>query len=353
MTRLPLAALLLCLAPSVVAADTASKVATTKPIHCAVDSKPVNEQGFVAIGGIEQWVTIQGASCANPIVLFIHGGPGNPLSPYADAVYGGWEKEFTLVQWDQRGAGKTFTRNPTTADAALTLAQMTQDGVDVAAYVAHHLGQKQVIVLGSSWGSVLAVSMVKAKPALFRAYVGAAQMVSYRDNPAASYTQVLALAKAASDQKTIDSLVALGPPPWTNPRGFGIVRRATRVYEGKATTAAPKAWWSPSAEYATPDMEANYEAGEDYSYLQFVGLNGDGLFSTVDLPALGTTFDMPVYLVQGSEDLVTTPAIAKAYFDTIVAPQKEFLLIPRTGHDPNEAMVKAQHGFVQRAATLR
>ena len=347
------ALLLLPLTPSAQASDMPPTVLAAKPLQCGPDAKPINEQGYVSIGGIEQWLTIKGASCANPIVLFIHGGPGNPLSPYADAVYGGWENEFTLVQWDQRGAGKTFLKNPATADAALSLAQMTQDGVDVASYVTEHLGQKQVILLGGSWGSILAVHMAQAKPALFRAYVGASQMVSYGDNPTASYAAVLALAAADTDKKAFDSLVALGPPPWTNPRGFGIVRRATRTYEARVTTPAPKGWWAPAPEYATPEMEANYEAGEDYSYLQFVGLNGNGLFSTVDLPALGTTFQMPVYLVQGAEDLVTTPAIARAYFDTIVAPDKQFLLLPRAGHDPNQAMVDAEHEFVKRASKTR
>ncbi|WP_220477001.1 hypothetical protein [Massilia cavernae] len=58
----------------------------------------VGDEGFVPIGGIEQWITVSGANCNNPIILFIHGGPGNPLSPYAHNVYGAWEKDFTLVQ---------------------------------------------------------------------------------------------------------------------------------------------------------------------------------------------------------------------------------------------------------------
>lgn len=75
-------------------------------------ARPVDEAGYVKIGGIDQWVTIRGDSCANPVALFLNGGPGNPLSPYGGAVYAAWEKDLTLVQWDQRGAGRTFARNP-------------------------------------------------------------------------------------------------------------------------------------------------------------------------------------------------------------------------------------------------
>ena len=75
---------------------------------------------------------------------------------------------------------------------------------------------------------------------------------------------------------------------------------------------------------------------------QFVGLAGNGMFSTIDLRKLGMKFDIPIFLLQGAEDLVTTPEVAKRYFDAISAPQKDFVLLVRTGHDPNEIMVAAQ-----------
>lgn len=75
-------------------------------------TRRIEEEAFVPVGGIEQWITIQGENRDNPVVLFLHGGPGNTLTPFADAIYGGWAGDFTLVQWDQRGAGKTFGRNP-------------------------------------------------------------------------------------------------------------------------------------------------------------------------------------------------------------------------------------------------
>src|SRR5664279_1943582 len=64
----------------------------------------IMEERFIRINGIEQWVTIKGDR-TKPVILFLHGGPGSPLSPYADAIYSKWEKDFILVQWDQRGAG--------------------------------------------------------------------------------------------------------------------------------------------------------------------------------------------------------------------------------------------------------
>jgi pimeloyl-ACP methyl ester carboxylesterase len=311
---------------------------------------PVDEAGFVAIGGIEQWVTVKGASRANPVILFLHGGPGNPMSPYADKVYAGWEKDFTLVQWDQRGAGRTFARNP--PPAGLSVALMAADGIALAEHLRRRLGQDKLILAGGSWGSVLAVHMALARPDLFHAYVGAGQMVRYDDNLAASYRALLARARAAGDAATVEKIVKLGPPPWTDPRNAGILRRATRIYERKAAKAAPGGWWTPAPLYADAAGAAALEAGDDFSYLQFVGPDGKGMASTIDLPALGLRFAIPVFLVQGEEDLVTTPAVARRYFDRLSAPRKSFRLLSATGHDPNEAMVAAQYEILK-ALNLR
>jgi pimeloyl-ACP methyl ester carboxylesterase len=315
------------------------------PAAACEAGRPVNEAGFVAIGGIEQWVTIRGDNCANPIVLFLHGGPGNPLSPYAERIYAAWEREFTLVQWDQRGAGKTFGRNP--APASLTVARMAQDGIALAEYLRARLRQPKVILVAGSWGTVLGVHMALARPALFHAYVGAGQLVSYRENLTASYRALLVRARAAGDAATVAAIEALGPPPWTNPRNAGILRRATRAYERRATIAPPAGWWTPAPAYADAATQAALEASDDFSYLQFVGTAGNGMASTIDLPRLGLAFAMPVFILEGAEDLVTVPDVARRYFDSLTAPHKEFRLLAATGHDPNAVLVDAQYDILR------
>lgn len=113
---------------------------------CEDPGKGIDEQTFVPINGIEQWVTIKGERCGNPVVLLVHGGPGNPLTPTAHNVYGPWEKDFTLVHWDQRGAGMTYGRNPPAEDEPLTMEQLTADGIAVAEYVTNHLGKRKVLL---------------------------------------------------------------------------------------------------------------------------------------------------------------------------------------------------------------
>jgi pimeloyl-ACP methyl ester carboxylesterase len=323
-------------------AEAAAAVPAAKA--CAV-AGPVDEAGYVAIGGIEQWVTVRGDSCANPVVLFLHGGPGNPLSPYGGRIYAAWEKDFTLVQWDQRGAGRTFARNP--PPAALTVEGMARDGIAVAEHLRTRLGQDRIILVGGSWGSVLAVHMALARPDLFHAYVGAGQLVRYPENLSQSHAHLLARARAAGDGETVARIEALAPPPWSDPRNAGILRRATRVYERRTTTPAPAGWWTAAPAYADAASQEALEGGDDFSYLQFVGMDGRGMASTIDLPALGLDFAIPVFLLQGAEDLVTVPSVARAYFDALSAPQKEFRLLAATGHDPNAAMVDAQYDILK------
>jgi pimeloyl-ACP methyl ester carboxylesterase len=206
--------------------------------------------------------------------------------------------------------------------------------------------------MGGSRGSALAVHMLKADPARFAAYVGTAQIVRFADNENASYVRTLALARAASDADAVAKLEALGSPPWTNPRAFGILRRVTRKYEAARTDPLPAGSLQPGAGYDTPDYEAAYTAGEDYSFFKFVGPAGNGMAAGIDLPALGTRFPMPIHLIQGAEDLVTIPAIGRRYFDSIAAPDKTFTLLSRTGHDLNPTMLAAQLAMLRKVRRL-
>lgn len=295
-------------------------------------SEHVSEQSFVQIGGIPQWITIRGEDRNNPVVLFLHGGPGDVLSPYADSIYGAWDHYFTLVQWDQRGAGRTFTKNGSSIEPTVTVDRMAQDGIEVAEYLIKHLHKKKIVILGGSWGSILGVYMAHTRPDLFYAYVGAAQIVNWQEDLAAGYARVLAMARAGGNQQAITALSAIGPPPWHLVAKWPVYRKWKNIYQAKLVTAPPnRATISP--EYASPQEQAQYAAGDDFSFMHFWGPTLSGPLMKVDLPALGTTFAIPIFIIQGQEDLTAAPELAKAYFDSIKAPRKQFYLVPGTGHE--------------------
>jgi pimeloyl-ACP methyl ester carboxylesterase len=298
-------------------------------VHAA---EAVSEQMFVQIGGIPQWITIKGKDRNNSVVLILHGGPGDALSPYADSMYAGWDKSFTLVQWDQRGAGRTFTKNGPSIEPTMTVERMAQDGIEVAEFLTRHLNQKKIIILGGSWGSILGVYMAHARPDLFYAYVGSAQMVNWQEDLSAGYARVLGMARAANNQQAITALMAIGAPPWHSVAKWPVYRKWERIYQAKLVTSRPNpATISP--EYASPDDQAHYAEADDFSFMHFWGETLSGPLTKVDLPALGKTFAIPFFIIQGQEDLTAAPELAKAYLDSIEAPEKEFYLVPGTGHE--------------------
>jgi pimeloyl-ACP methyl ester carboxylesterase len=289
---------------------------------------------FVRVGGIEQWITIKGQDSDNPIVLYLHGGPGNVMSPFAVVAFKSWRRDLTLVMWDQRGAGRTYGKTGPSIEPTLTIDRLTQDGIEIAEYLTSHLHQKRIILVGASWGSILGVHMAKIRPDLFCAYVGTAQDVNVQGNLNVAYPRLLAQAHEKADQQAISELQEIGEPPWDSLQKMLTYIRWARTYEAKA---APVLGYGPSPEYSSVHDQANYRGGETLSVWRFLEPNLSGELMHVDLPALGTDFAIPVFFVQGEYDLRTLPDLAKGYLDRITAPQKQFFLVPNTAHEPSSA----------------
>ena len=121
--------------------------ASNKPV-----TNQISEERFIKINGLDQWVTIKGDK-SKPIILFLHGGPGSPLTPYANALYGSWEKDYIIVQWDQRGTGKTFGKSAPAGLSPdylkanpLTVDEMTADGIELTEYLVKYLGKQKIIL---------------------------------------------------------------------------------------------------------------------------------------------------------------------------------------------------------------
>jgi pimeloyl-ACP methyl ester carboxylesterase len=114
----------------------------------------INSLERVRIGGIDQWIEVRGQDVSNPILLFIHGGPGVAFIPLSGSFQSAWEAHFTVVQWDQRGAGKTFASNgPDIQRNSMNLPQMQQDALEVTNYLRTRFKREKIFVVGHSWGS--------------------------------------------------------------------------------------------------------------------------------------------------------------------------------------------------------
>jgi len=310
------------------------------------------EERFIRINGIEQWVTIKGDS-TKPIVLFLHGGPGSPLSPYADAIYGKWEKDFILVQWDQRGTGKTYGRNapPEVSPAyiksnPLTIEQMSRDGTDLVHYLIQRFKKPKIILFGTSWGSVLGVKMAMSNPELYYAYVGHSQVVAPSEDLIFDYRQIYRLVQTANDQESLTILNQIGEPPYDMARNAGKLLRIIKKYQERNATPAPAAWWTMAPAYVNQNDNQDRENGDDYSFLSYVGdkrFDVSPINTKINFLKDGLVFKMPVYLIQGEEDMQTPAVITTAYFERISAPSKKLILVPKAEHGFNQPVVDIQY----------
>ena len=312
----------------------------------------ISEEKFVLINGIEQWVTIKGNG-TKPIILFIHGGPGSPISPFVDVMYKDLEKDFIIVQWDQRGTGKTYGQNSPPDELTpdylkanpLTLEQMTNDGVEVSKFLLKYLNKQKLILFGTSWGSALAVKMTTKQPELFYAYVGHSQIV----NPTIDekfYSKVYKMAEKNKDKDAIDILNTIGKPPYSRAKNAGLFFRIIKKYERLNVTPAPENWFQLSPSYDNDLDNKNRADGDDYSFVNYVGdekLGVQAISSGINLLKDNLEFKMPVYFIQGREDIMTSKESSKQYFKKIKAPKKEYYLVPNTAHGFNAAVVETQY----------
>lgn len=331
--------------PSVVNAQSEINLKDAKP------AERISEESFIDINGIEQWVTIRGAS-SKPIILFLHGGPGSPLSPYSDKLYKDFEKDFIIVQWDQRGTGRTFGKNAPQEltpeylkGNPLSLERMTNDGIALSEYLLKHLNKQKIILFGTSWGSALGVIMASKRPELYYAYVGHSQIV----NPAIDsnlYNRIYKIVKKKNDKVALTILDANGKPPYDRAKKVGQLFRILKKYEDGNSTPAPKNWFVPSSEYENELDNQNRMDGDDYSFVNFVGDNKLGVQSMsgdIDLINTNLDFQIPIYIIQGNEDILTPKEESKKYFDKIKAPKKKYYLLPKTAHGFNLSVLDTQY----------
>ena len=292
----------------------------------------INEGMYVNIGGISQWVQIRGHDRANPVLLCLHGGPGATWLPLT-ALFVTWEKDFTIVQWDQRGAGKTLETTGDSILGTLTIARMTEDGLELSEFLRSHLHKEKIIVLGHSWGSILGIHMIKARPDLFCAYVGTGQVANLQNSMQGQYASIVKRAQAAGDNRTVRELESIGPPPYhdlskaraafQSSLRYGYEPESDRVAEtsliGRLMFGAPN--------FSLRDISARTRG--------FTGIPGTPFFLEVlnsDLPSLGTDFSVPIFFFQGTEDAMSESQLAKEYFDKINAPHKEYVAFDGGGH---------------------
>jgi pimeloyl-ACP methyl ester carboxylesterase len=294
----------------------------------------ISERVTVQIGGIPQSMIIQSVDPANPVLLFLHGGPGMTEFFMEQDYPTGLERHFTMVWWEQRGAGMSFSTD--ILPETMTMDQMIADTVEVADYLRDRFGQDRIVLLGHSWGSYLGIQVAAKAPDRFLAYVGMAQIVHQLRSEVMAHDFLLGVYRERGDAGMVRKLEAAPvsmeaglSPAWMRLRdaamhqaGVGHTRDIDSVVTGIFLPV-----WSVRA-YTIGD-KINVWRGKLWSRPFF----WEDLLRD-DLSARLTEFDLPVYFFVGRYDYTANKDLSRAYFDKITAPVKGFYLFENSAHSP-------------------
>jgi pimeloyl-ACP methyl ester carboxylesterase len=274
----------------------------------------------IRIGGVDQYILIRGNDASLPVLLFLHGGPGMPAMYVAHAFQGELEKEFVVVQWDRRGAGKSYREDVT---STLTSEQLVADTVEVTNRVRARFHADRIYLVGHSWGSYLGMLVIARHPELYQAYVGIGQLA--RSSPIAGIQDefIRRSATRMGDQKAIQELEEKG----------GSVRETLLFKFGgelhNAESYLPLLLTGLAApEYSLRDAR-NIPKGVSLYTKHFVynSISGELMDAITDV-------QVPVYFFTGRYDYTDPFALTEQYFSRIHAPEKHMVWFEESAHFP-------------------
>ncbi|WDI31630.1 alpha/beta hydrolase [Hyphococcus flavus] len=306
----------------------------------------VEESFIVNLNGARQYVSVRGNDRANPIILFVHGGPAAPEMPIAWAFQDPWEEFFTVVQWDQRAAGKSFPLNePQDMLPTLKPEQYRDDVISLIEHLNERYGKRKVILMGHSWGSIPGLMTAAERPDLLHAYVSLGQIIDFREGERIGFEQILRVAREDGNSEAIAELEGLEPYPGDGDfsiEKIGVQRKWSIQYgylsAGRNSARAYFRAHRLSPEYGPADVMA-WQQGSAFTIQNLLPKLADVSFKDV------TALDVPVFMFMGRHDYTTPNEPVVEWLTKLDAPHKQEVWFENSAHvipadEPGKALFK-------------
>lgn len=308
-----------------------------------VSANGIDEAKYVSLGGARQWITIRGQDRRAPILLYLHGGPGSVISDWSYMFQRPWEDYFTVVHWDQRGFGRSEVDGVRLV-GTINKEQYVADTIALIDLLRRDLGQAKVIVMGQSWGTVLALEIARRRPDLIHAVVSVGQVVDEKQNFVETRRLLIEDARARGDTALERKLSDLGPMPsiddWDRWLAWLRVVQTENLRQGHSWHSArePAALGarilagisvSPNlVDHPVEKPTAPFPGGRAAKDKE-INLSIDDWTAEKDI---GTRLAVPLVMISGRHDWQTPITLARAYFDKLCAPYKKFVEFPHSAH---------------------
>ncbi len=304
-------------------------------IDCRVNNSGVNESIFVPLGGQEQYLLIQGKNTQNPVIIWLHGGPSSP-DTFVNYVFQKYLiDDYTIINWDQRGCGRTYFHNED-KDASNDTASFEQaqtDLNDLVDYACNRFNTEKVIIIGHSYGSMLGSQYVLNHPEKISAYIGVGQAITMESD---LYIYKNALEKAillGDDTQEMEDAYQKYIEDKSLINAMNL-RNYTVKYHVPQKTSNP-IWFGITSPYMGFD-DVRWFLKQSGDFEKYVALNKQ-LFDyimEIDIREYGLEYQVPVGFITGSDDWTTPSIYAEDYYNTISAPEKQLSLVDGCGHSP-------------------
>jgi pimeloyl-ACP methyl ester carboxylesterase len=285
------------------------------------------------IGGIDQWLNVRGQDKGNPMILFVHGGPASPITPTMWQFQRPIEEYFTVANYDQRGAGKTYGEtDPQAVGDTIRIERYVDDAIEVAEHLRQRYGKKKLVLVGHSWGTIVSMKAALKRPDLFYAYVGIGQVISTRENERISFEYAMARAKAESNQEALRDLASIAPYPGSQPitRERIIVARKWPQYYGGLSAFRSNSGYFFDGPLLSPEYDRKQVRDIDQGSLLTLGRVLPE-FVQVDFTGV-KRFPIPVVMFLGRHDYTTPTAPLEAWLAQVKAPSKKAVWFERSAH---------------------
>ncbi len=283
----------------------------------------------ITLGGLKQWIFIRGTDQKNPILIFLHGGPGEPALGMSSSRKLDAEliKHFTVVHWDQRGAGKSY--NSDIPVYSMTLDRLVEDCNELIHYLRIKFNTQKVFIVAHSSGTVIGIKTTYKYPEKIQAYVGVGQIINDYEQERISYNFIVEEAEKSGDLKKLKAIKAIGSPPYETPKKFFEKSRYIGRYGGFTHHKSIKLIGGIILSYLT---SPEYSLREGIKTLRGKGLHftTNALFDeikNINFTNEIQSIKVPIYFFAGKYDMIHPTILVENYYKNLDAEKGKKLVI--------------------------